>query len=209
MNRRLRILLGPSSEQSACTRLVTSAGMAETACSPPLSPSGSPATIAFMTDDVLRGEAVSVVPVSAADREGWLTLWKGYQEFYGIALSDACTEILWARLLDDSESIDGLLAKVDGAFVGVAHCVRHRSTWTADDYLYLHDLYVAPDRRRSGVGRALLSHVKDIAAGARCARVYWLTHESNETARRLYDRVAVRTGFIHYQTRPERLGAES
>jgi len=155
-----------------------------------------------MKDDVLRGKAVSVVPVGAADHHDWLALWKGYQDFYGIALSDASSELLWARLLDDSETIDGLLAKVDGEFVGLAHCVRHRSTWTTRDYLYLHDLYVAPDRRGSGVGRALVSHVKDIAAGARCARVYWLTHESNETARRLYDRVAVRTGFIHYETRP-------
>jgi hypothetical protein len=35
------------------------------------------------------------------------------------------------------------------------------------------------------------------AAGA--ARVYWLTHETNQTARRLYDQVATNSGFIVYR----------
>ena len=38
-----------------------------------------------------------------------------------------------------------------------------------------------------------------LAAAANCARVYWLTHETNATAMQLYDRIADRSGFIQYR----------
>jgi GNAT superfamily N-acetyltransferase len=144
------------------------------------------------------GSAIIVTPVSAADRASWLPLWKGYQAFYAIDFPDSVTNLLWTRLLDRAEPVTGLLAKIDGEAVGLAHCVRHRSTWTAEDYLYLQDLFVAPPQRRRGVAQALLRRVQDLATNEHCARAYWLTHESNATARHLYDQVAVRTGFIHY-----------
>jgi len=39
-----------------------------------------------------------------------------------------------------------------------------------------------------------------VAVDAGAAKVYWLTQQSNATARTLYDRVATDTGFVHYQT---------
>jgi GNAT superfamily N-acetyltransferase len=141
---------------------------------------------------------ISVTPVNDSDRAGWLPLWKGYQAFYGIDVADSSTELLWTRLLDRLEPITGLIARVDNEAVGLAHCIRHRSTWTAQDYLYLQDLFVTPLRRGRGIARALLRSIQEIATNEHCARVYWLTHESNLTARILYDRVAIRTGFIHY-----------
>ncbi len=79
------------------------------------------------------------------------------------------------------------------------HWIFHRSTWTAGDYCYLQDLYVAPDVRGAGAGRKLIEHVYAQAAAANCARVYWLTHETNATAIQLYDRIADRSGFIQYR----------
>jgi RimJ/RimL family protein N-acetyltransferase len=37
------------------------------------------------------------------------------------------------------------------------------------------------------------------AAAAGCSRVYWLTHESNEVAMRLYDRIADRSCFVQFR----------
>ena len=48
-------------------------------------------------------------------------------------------------------------------------------------------------------GRALIEHVYEEARRAASPRVYWLTHESNAEAMRLYDRVADRSGFIQYR----------
>jgi RimJ/RimL family protein N-acetyltransferase len=49
------------------------------------------------------------------------------------------------------------------------------------------------------VASALVERVCDAAKQAGAGRVYWQTHETNETARRLYDRIAERSGFIIYR----------
>ncbi len=64
------------------------------------------------------------------------------------------------------------------------------------------DLFAAPQVRGTGVGRALIAHIYDRAAARGCSRVHWLTQESNATARRLYDTVAERSGFIQYRWTP-------
>ena len=60
------------------------------------------------------------------------------------------------------------------------------------------ELFADPDQRGKGVGAALIEAVRREAAKAGVTNVYWMTHETNTTARRLYDRVARRTGFIEY-----------
>ncbi|MFN3628324.1 MAG: GNAT family N-acetyltransferase, partial [Parvibaculum sp.] len=55
-----------------------------------------------------------------------------------------------------------------------------------------------PDARGKGVGTALIEAVRRAAAAKGVTNVYWMTHETNDTARRLYDKVARRTGFIEY-----------
>ena len=50
------------------------------------------------------------------------------------------------------------------------------------------------------MGRALIEAVYERARQAGSARVYWLTHETNAVARRLYDRVSANSGFIVYRT---------
>jgi GNAT superfamily N-acetyltransferase len=79
------------------------------------------------------------------------------------------------------------------------HYLFHRSTGTAGNYCYLQDLFVAEDGRNHGLGRALIEAVYEKARKAGASRVYWLTHETNETARALYDKVADRSGFIQYR----------
>ncbi|MFX5199181.1 GNAT family N-acetyltransferase, partial [Acinetobacter baumannii] len=70
--------------------------------------------------------------------------------------------------------------------VGLVHWIRHRSTWTPGDYVYLQDLFVAPEIRGGGVGRQLIEHVYAAARDLGASRVYWLTHETNTTAMQLY-----------------------
>jgi GNAT superfamily N-acetyltransferase len=57
---------------------------------------------------------------------------------------------------------------------------------------------VVPEARGTGLGRALIAAVYREADARGADRVYWLTHETNTTARALYDRVARRSGYIHY-----------
>ncbi|AWP73130.1 GNAT family N-acetyltransferase [Bordetella bronchiseptica] len=138
-------------------------------------------------------------PLSAADHEAWLPLWKGYQEFYKVQLADAATAQTWQRFLDPAEPMHAALAWRDGKAIGMVHWIFHRSCWTTGDYCYLQDLFVAPDMRSSGAGRALIEHVYADARAQGAARVYWLTHETNTDAMHLYDHIADRSGFLQYR----------
>lgn len=140
-----------------------------------------------------------VRPVVAEDVDDWLRLWAGYQEFYKVAIAGDVTGHTWARFLDPQEPMHCELAVRDGKPVGLVHYIFHRSTWTRGDYCYLQDLYVHPEVRGGGVGRALIERVYARAAEQGASRVWWLTHESNETAMALYDRIADKSGFLQYR----------
>lgn len=134
-----------------------------------------------------------------ADYAYWLPLWQGYQAFYKTAIAQDTTATTWSRFLDPSEPMHCAVAELDGRLVGLVHYIAHRSCWTTGDYIYLQDLFVDPQLRGQGVGRALIEHVYAAAAQAGAARVWWLTHESNTDAMLLYDRIADKSGFVQYR----------
>jgi len=137
--------------------------------------------------------------LTAADKDAWLKLWAGYLEFYNASLAPDVTETAFARLTGGDADMFGLVAELDGRIVGIAHAVVHRSTWAVAPYVYLNDLFVAPDVRGGGVGRALIEAVYARADAIGAERVYWLTHETNALARKLYDTLAVNDGFLEYR----------
>jgi GNAT superfamily N-acetyltransferase len=141
--------------------------------------------------------------VAAADYEQWLPLWNGYNAFYGrsgpTALAEEITHTTWKRFFDASEPVHALVAELEGTLIGLTHYLFHRSTTLLGPICYLQDLYTLPERRRSGVGRALIQAVYRRAYEAGSARVYWQTHETNVTAQRLYEQLAERSGFIVYR----------
>ncbi|MDP2260923.1 MAG: GNAT family N-acetyltransferase [Caulobacter sp.] len=144
--------------------------------------------------------SIRVRPLSVADRPAWDGLWAGYLAFYESALDPTVSQTTWARLLDAAFPIHGLVAVDEAdAPVGLTHYVLHPATWAVGPYCYLEDLFVDPDARAGGVGRALIEAVYAAADAAGAARVYWLTHETNAGARVLYDRVAKASGFIQYR----------
>lgn len=142
---------------------------------------------------------IDIVPLRREDRAAWLPLWRGYQAFYKVDIPAEVSEVTWERLLDAAEPMAGALAWDGARAVGLVHCIRHRSCWTIGDYCYLQDLFVAPEARGAGVGRKLIEHAYAIAERDGCARVHWLTHETNTEAMKLYDRVAERSGFVQYR----------
>lgn len=135
-----------------------------------------------------------------SDRPAWDPLWAGYLSFYQSELPRAVTDTTWSRFHDPAEPMLCLVAEEeDGALLGFAHLVFHRGTWSIGDFCYLEDLFVAETARKRGVARALIEAVYARADALGCERVYWLTHESNAAARKLYDQVAEDRGFIQYR----------
>ncbi len=143
--------------------------------------------------------SVTIRPLTAGDRAEWARLWAGYLEYYQTSVPEAVYDSTFARLLgDDPQDFNGLLAEVDGRPVGLVHYLFHRHNWKIENVCYLQDLYADPSVRGQGVGRALIEAVYAAADANGTPAVYWLTQDFNETARRLYDRVAQVTPFIRY-----------
>lgn len=139
--------------------------------------------------------------LEAQDREGWERLFRAYIAFYRAGVPDETIDLTWQRLLAGGEDcLIGLVAVDDAeAPFGLAHALFHRSTWSPTWYCYLEDLFVDPVRRKTGAGRALVEAVYREADARGCTRTYWMTEESNATARALYDRIATKAPFVQYR----------
>ena len=156
--------------------------------------------------------------LTAADFAGWLPLWHGYLKFYESTVPEDTTLTTWHRLTDanepmfalgafvDSHESDGAArgaklpgARTEGRLAGIAHIIYHRSCWTTGNYCYLQDLFTAEQARGQGIGTALIEAVYARAKADGASRVHWLTHETNTTAQKLYEKVAARSGFIQYR----------
>jgi GNAT superfamily N-acetyltransferase len=150
-----------------------------------------------MDDDLL------IRPVARDDFDQWLVLWDGYNEFYGrvgpTALPREITDTTWERFFDPDEPMHALVAATGGQLVGLTHYLYHRSTTSIAPICYLQDLFTSEAMRGRGVGRKLIERVADEARAADSPRVYWQTHETNSTARRLYDAIAEYSGFLVYR----------
>jgi GNAT superfamily N-acetyltransferase len=142
-------------------------------------------------------EGLVVSKLEADDRAAWEELFRAYLMFYETSLDSAGYDRAWEQFRRD-ERMHALGARADGELVGIVHFLEHAST-TAADVCYLQDLFTAPDARGQGVGRALIAAVVETAKDRGCSRLYWVTRETNTTARALYDKVALNSGFIRYQ----------
>ena len=142
---------------------------------------------------------LTIRPIIAADRAAWAPLFTAYLEFYETTVSEAVYETSFARLVSGQDNeFQGFIAELDGVAVGLTHFLYHRHMWSEANTCYLQDLYVAPETRGTGAGRKLIEAVHAKAASDGCTTVYWMTQDFNETARKLYDRVATLTPFIKY-----------
>nr|WP_229360515.1 GNAT family N-acetyltransferase [Sphingomonas sp. PL-96] len=95
------------------------------------------------------------------------------------------TEPLLRAALDARE-VEAAIAGKHGEPVGVALFFHKHSTWGGWNGLYLEDLYVTPDARGTGAGRALLAHVAELAVARGCTRVEWAVSDSNLAAAGFY-----------------------
>ncbi|MCO1575407.1 GNAT family N-acetyltransferase [Crossiella sp. SN42] len=140
---------------------------------------------------------VEIGPLNEQERDAWQALFRGYNEIYQRVLPQEGYDRAW-REFREGARMHALGARIDGRLVGITHFLVHPSTSSAD-VCYLQDLFTSPEARGRGVARALIEAVVDWARERECARVYWHTQETNATARRLYDQVALNKGFIQYQ----------
>lgn len=96
---------------------------------------------------------------------------------------------LHAGLFGPDPLVEALIAEVDGAAVGFAIFYRTFSTWTGKPGFWLDDLYVRPEARGSGAGKALLVRIAQLAAARGYARFEWWVLDWNEPAIGFYKKL--------------------
>lgn len=144
---------------------------------------------------------ITVRPVAAHDEAAWRRLFRDYGAFYESSFDDAHLDHLWALLLDPAGRVDALVAEQDGVVVGMAHYRSHPDTFSTGDDWYLDDLFTAPEARGMGVGTALIDHLTVLARATGPGTFRWMTAADNDTAQRVYDKVAKKTTWVTYEVR--------
>lgn len=145
---------------------------------------------------------LTVRPVAAGDEADWRRLFAAYRDFYRLAPDDSVLDTVWGWLLDRDVVVEGLVAVHDGVVVGLAHHRRFHRPSTGSVGTFLDDLFVGPDARGLGAGRALLDHLAAAAGPDGRSVVRWITADDNAVARSLYDEVAQATRWVTYDLAP-------
>lgn len=95
-------------------------------------------------------------------------------------------------LFGQGTTTNALICEIDDEAVGFAVYFFNYSTWLGKNGLYLEDLYVSPDYRGFGAGKALLKHLAQIAVARDCGRLEWSVLDWNEPAIRFYQSIGAK-----------------
>jgi GNAT superfamily N-acetyltransferase len=94
---------------------------------------------------------------------------------------------LLAATLFDDEAAEAILAEAGGETVGYAIFFGTFSSFECRAGIWVEDLFVRPQLRRRGIGRALLEHIAGLAVERGCARLEWSALDWNSPALQFYD----------------------
>jgi len=114
-------------------------------------------------------------------------------------------EALEKHLFGTTPYIEAIVAEYTGKVVGFALFFYNYSTFLAKPGIYLEDLFVLPEFRRLGIGKAILSYLAQLALSRNCGRFEWSVLDWNENAISLYKNMGA---TILEQTRICRLTAK-
>jgi GNAT superfamily N-acetyltransferase len=118
---------------------------------------------------------------------------RGLARFEKLEDEVTMTEDLLAKgLFGNRPYAETLLAEEDGTPVGFALFFHNFSTFLARPGLYLEDLFVVPEHRGHGVGRALLVALARVAVERGCGRLEWSVLDWNRDAIAFYERLGAR-----------------
>lgn len=143
--------------------------------------------------------SIAIKSLEPSDRDQWETLFDSYASFYKVTPPENCKERVWEWIFNADESFwcDLAINENGRAFGFVQYQLMHRSL-SGGKVCYLSDLYVNPEQRKSGTGRALIDHVIQFAKNNRIENVRWLTQDSNTTAKHLYNTYVAQSEFVLY-----------
>src|SRR5947209_3334979 len=141
----------------------------------------------------MKKESFAIRPATAADVPVILELIRALATYERApddvtATEGGLTEVLFGK----KRSAEVLLAFENETAVGFAVFFHNFSTWLGLPGLYLEDLFVRPEDRGKGYGRALLVELAKIARDRSCGRMEWAVLDWNEPAIKFYQKLGAK-----------------
>jgi len=134
-----------------------------------------------------------IEPAREADAPLILRLIKGLADYEKLSHEVRATEEgLRASLFGPQPDAEVVIAYADAEPVGFALFFHNYSTFLGRRGLYLEDLFVLPEWRGRGAGRALLTYLARLAVERGCGRFEWTVLDWNEPAIRFYESLGAR-----------------
>lgn len=124
---------------------------------------------------------ISIRPATAEDLPLIADLIRALAEYEKLSHEVRFDEaVLGQKLFGPRPYAEVIIGELDGAPQGFALFFHNFSTFEGKPGIYLEDLFVRPEARGSGLGKALLSHLAALAIERDCARLEWWVLDWNE-----------------------------
>ena len=131
---------------------------------------------------------VTIRPATRGDVPVILELIRGLAEYEKLAHECVASQARLAESLFGARpEAEVLIAEADGRPAGFALFFHNYSTFLAKQGIYLEDLFVKPEFRGRGIGKALLTHLARLAGERNCGRLEWSVLDWNRDAIRFYE----------------------
>ncbi len=137
-------------------------------------------------------EGFSIRKAMESDIDLLLELIRGLAKYE--KMEDDCVatkEVLWNSLFERGAA-EAVIGEYNGEAVGFALYFHNFSTFLAKPGIYLEDLFVKPEMRGLGFGKALLSYLAKLAVDTDCGRMEWTCLNWNEPSIRFYREMGAR-----------------
>jgi GNAT superfamily N-acetyltransferase len=136
---------------------------------------------------------VRIRPATEADLGTIEELIRALAEYERMADEVVMTgQLLRQNLFGERPYAEVLIAEVDGEAAGFALFFHNFSTFVGRPGIYLEDLFVRPEHRAKGFGKALLKRLAEIAVERECGRMEWAVLDWNEPAIGFYRKLGAR-----------------
>ncbi|HEY4779392.1 MAG TPA: GNAT family N-acetyltransferase [Solirubrobacterales bacterium] len=132
---------------------------------------------------------VRIRPTTEADMELLFGLILELAEYEKLAHAVVGDPEVLRRTLFEQRAAEALIVELDGEAVGYAIFFTTFSSFECRSGVWIEDIYVRPEKRRDGIGRAVMEHIAALALERGHVRLEWTALDWNEPALRFYEKL--------------------
>ena len=133
------------------------------------------------------------------DKKNWIKLYCGYAKFYKVPMNQEILDTLWEWIHNEIHDVNAICYEFEGKIVGIAHYRTMPRPIKGQYICFLDDLFVEPEFRGQQIAQKLISHLESLSKDNNWDGIRWITHSTNENAKKLYDKIGDNTGFELYE----------